>query len=132
MFCRRLQPLFLIGCLVLAGCGSDKPRYEVTGTVTFNGAPIETGSISFVPSDPAQPPDAGPIENGRYRVKASPGSKRVQVRASRPLPADRQDPKSEMGLLYEDYIPAQFNTASKLTAEVTAAGPNKFSFDLKP
>lgn len=117
-------------CLVL-GCGEKGPqRYEVSGTATFDGAPIEKGDISFEPTDKSQAPDGGVIENGKFKFAAQAGSKLVQIRASRPLPPERQD-NPEMGLLYEDYIPAQFNSSTTLKAEVTATGPNTFTFDLK-
>jgi hypothetical protein len=120
-----------LACLASAGCESEAPRYEVTGTVTFEGAPIEEGSISFVPEEKGLSPDAGRIEKGRYSIEVRPGRKQVQIRASRPLPPERQDPHSEMGPLYEDYIPAQYNSQTTLSAEVTADGKNEFSFDLK-
>jgi hypothetical protein len=47
-------PLTVALGMALAGCGEssepDRPEtYPVTGTVTFNGAPIEGASVTFVP-----------------------------------------------------------------------------------
>ncbi len=120
-----------LGASCICGCGGGGiPRYEVSGKVTFNGTPVENGEISFVPDKPGMAPDGGVIEKGEFRLTATEGKKTVQIRASRPIPGQRQG-NSDMGPLYEDYISAQFNRQSKLTAEVTAGGDNEFTFDLK-
>jgi hypothetical protein len=45
--------LFLAAAVALAGCGGDEKRYDVTGTVTFDGKPVPKGLIFFDP-DPAR------------------------------------------------------------------------------
>lgn len=133
MKCLQLHAGLLLGAMVclLGGCGESGPRrYDISGTASFDGVPIEKGEISFVPSDPSMPPEGGAIENGQFRFQALAGPKTVQIRGSRPLPPERQD-NPEMGLLYEDFIPATFNTSSTLQAEVTSSGGNTFTFDLK-
>lgn len=116
--------------LSLAGCGAPA-AYDISGTVTFEGVPIERGEISFVPTAPGQSPDGGPIEQGQFRLAVKPGDKIVQIRASRPLPAEKQD-NPTMGLLYEDYIPAEFNSASQLRATIGPGGQTQFTFHLQP
>ena len=53
-FKRRFAvPLLVLSALGLAGCsgssGDDLPREAVSGTVTLDGAPLPSGSISFSP-----------------------------------------------------------------------------------
>lgn len=115
--------------LLLAGCGGPV-TYDVSGTVTFDGVPVEKGEISFVPTEKGQSSDGGQIEQGRFRLSVKPGSKIVQIRASRPLPPEKQD-NPTMGLLYEDYIPAEFNSDSTLKEEIGPGGKTNFTFDLK-
>jgi hypothetical protein len=119
---RRATPcLFLV---VLLGCaGSEKPKYPVRGTVTFDGAPVEEGDILFLPGQ-----EGGRIEDGAFEFLATPGSKRVEIRASK-LDPKLKNPRGEPTPV--DYIPPKFNTQSTLKAEVTASGPNQFTFDLK-
>jgi hypothetical protein len=58
--------------MVLAGCGDDGPRrYDVSGTVAYNGQPLPAGQIFFDP-DAAKGHD-GPqgyalIKDGRYNT----------------------------------------------------------------
>ena len=51
---RFLAMLALPALLVMASCGTDDglgKRYPVSGTVTYNGKPLEKGEISFVSED---------------------------------------------------------------------------------
>lgn len=58
-------------CFNTFGCGGDSGprRYQVSGTVTFNGGPVPTGTVTFEP-DVAQgnrgPAGYADIVNGRY------------------------------------------------------------------
>jgi hypothetical protein len=67
----RAASVVLLGCAL--GCGSSGPaRYDVSGTVAFDGQPVPVGTITFVPA----PGNAGPggsagIEGGRYDTAAT-------------------------------------------------------------
>lgn len=117
--------LFLV---LLAGCGGgEEKRFTVTGNVSYAGKPVETGSISFVPSDPALSPDGAPIVNGAYSCAVRPGKMKVQITGSKRVkPKKKDDPNLE---LYEDYIPAKFNLESALEVEVSENMTK--DFDLK-
>jgi hypothetical protein len=70
-----LIAVVLIG---LAGCGGSGA--SVSGTVTYNGKPVESGHINFYPVDGQGSPVGGPIEGGKYTVKnVPPGKHRVNV-----------------------------------------------------
>ena len=118
----------LIGLAWLTtGCGTGPKTYWVQGTVTFDGQPVETGEIIFVPLDKDLGPDAGPITNGTFAFAVKAGKKRVEIRASREVPGKR----TSMGPVYEDYIPARYNSRSELPpVEVAPAGKNQWEFPL--
>jgi hypothetical protein len=59
---------------------------------------------------------------------ATPGSKRVEIRASRPV--GPIDPVMNAPGDYEEYVPRRYNKDSTLTAEVTTSGANTFDFAL--
>lgn len=117
----------VFGVCIFVGCGGSD-TLPVSGTVTFDGVAVGRGEISFVPTD-GTAVAGGVIENGQFAFEAKPGSKRVEIRASRPLPPERQS-NPEMGTLYEDYLPARFNRESTLAAEVTAEGERVYAFAL--
>ncbi len=79
----------LAACLLVApGCSDDGlgKRYQVTGTVTYNGKPLERGQVNFLSTTPEGRPASGDIEAGRYRLTtqtsgdgAMPGKYRVTI-----------------------------------------------------
>jgi hypothetical protein len=57
--------------LVMTSCSTDDgfgQRYPVSGTVNYNGKPLEKGEISFVPDDSKGVGATGVIENGSYSL----------------------------------------------------------------
>lgn len=62
--------LFVLVALAAAGCGSRGPtRYAVSGTVTFAGKPVPTGSVMFQPNLQVNPKGLqgmARIKDGRY------------------------------------------------------------------
>ena len=115
--------------LVSGGCGGEQGMQEVSGTVTYNGQPVDRGEIRLISLEAGESTDAGVIIAGRFSFLASGGTRRVEIRGSRPLPAVEQT-EPEMGLMYEDYIPAQFNTQSTLSAEIGEDDSHELRFDL--
>jgi hypothetical protein len=69
---RFLAVLIVPALLVLASCGTDDglgKRYPVSGTVKYNGNPLEKGEISFVSEDMSKNFGAtGTIANGLYTL----------------------------------------------------------------
>ena len=120
--------LFLLVCSLLLGCSGDG-KYPVTGTVTWNGEPIpadHNGHVTFMPVDASIAPDSGPIVDGVYSFRSTPGEKKVEILISRP----KGKVIESMGMAPEEmYIPEKYNELSELTVEVTA-GENQLPFDL--
>jgi hypothetical protein len=124
---RRHGIILLIGLVWLAtGCDQGPKMYPVRGTITFDGQPVEEGDIIFVPIDPNLNPDSGPIKNGHFAFAAKAGKKRVEIRASRVVPGKQ----SPMGPIHESYIPPEYNSRSRLEAEVVPGGTNQWDFPL--
>lgn len=133
------------GCAVLlafgilaCGCGgggTDGPeRVSVSGTVTFDGTPVEQGEIRFV-SEGEGSTDAASITNGSFTASVTPGSKRVEILASRLDPDNMVESGVNPGQMEPasvQYIPEQYNSASTLTANITSDGDNELpTFELK-
>jgi hypothetical protein len=126
---RFICQLCFVGFLLLAqSCDAVGPKkFKVTGTVTFDGQPVDSGEIIFVPEEKELAPDSGKIKKGSFTAQVTAGKKRVQIRASRLVPGM----SNPMGPVREDYIPARYNSQSELTAEVTPNGANHWNFPLK-
>lgn len=125
----------LVGLLVVAaGCGGSSnglDTYPVSGTVTFDGTPIEKGRITFRDASANGRAFSAEIDNGSYELESEAGTMTVTIIASRIIPGKfgteegTKDPAGEM------YIPKKYNDETTLKAEVTADGDNTFPFDLK-
>lgn len=138
---RSLGCVLLLGCFTAAmiGCGEAGPkRAAVTGTVKLDGAAVESGSITFIPTkDSKNPSAAGEIEGGEYNIPLdsgpAAGTYRVEIRWSRPtgkkIEMGSPSPPGTMVDEVKEAIPAKFNSASTLTKDVEA-GENTLDFDL--
>lgn len=136
IICRRSVPLLIV-MGVVAGCGrSDRlPTARVTGTVTLDGKPLQSGSVIFEPVDGRRLAKGsirsdGSFVLGTYRQGdgAVPGRHRVAVIAIGELPADsRRDPLNPPS--GPSLIPVFYSDSSKsgLTFEVKPDGPNVYN-----
>lgn len=139
----RFISLTLGVALMLAlacGCGS-KSRWQhaaVEGKVTLDGAPIERGSILFIPTGQTQGVATGAaIENGQYRIAAADGpvvgANRVEISASRKTGRKIQAAMSDPGKTMDETVeavPAQYNKKSTLQREIKPE-KNVLDFELR-
>jgi hypothetical protein len=68
----------LLAAPALSGCRQSTST--IRGKVTYEGAPVNRGQITFSPVDGHGVARSGPIESGKYTVdNVSPGKKTVQI-----------------------------------------------------
>lgn len=146
---------FLLFPLIAAvvGCQQgDKQAYaDVSGTVKYNGQPIEKGQITFALE--GRPPTAMDIVDGKFAGQAMVGSNKVSVSAKKKTAtppkmskaAETQikgymewKGKGEFGgppIDYDptmvEYIPPEWGQQSKQIRVVEAGAANNFDFDIK-
>lgn len=68
---KKYLALFTLAVLAIVGCGPAGPEMgDVTGTVTFKGKPLPTGTITFIPETDGLPNAFAEIqEDGTYVAK---------------------------------------------------------------
>lgn len=128
-----LAIVMIIGC---SGKDTGPDRATISGSVTFNGQPLEKGTIEFVPAGSTKGPSSGgAIENGKYKITEkgpTSGSHKVLIRATRQTGKMVDAGPQTGGAKVEEteqYIPPQYN--SKTTLEVNiVSGTNKHDFKL--
>jgi hypothetical protein len=74
---RSFTLIAAFGAVIMTSCSTDDgmgKRFPVSGTVTYNGKPLENGKISFVSEDPKGIGASGSIENGSYSLSTGGGN----------------------------------------------------------
>lgn len=128
-----IRSFYSLGLLtvLLAGCANAPRQYDVSGAVTFQGRPVADGQIVFEDEAPAQGKWPAPIQNGRYQLKATAGSKLVRISASE---ATGKMLEGGMGAQIperRELIPPQFNTQSQEKRTIEPKQPQTIDFELK-
>lgn len=137
---RRLWLLALVGVCLLGASGCAKKnttgRQRVSGKVTLQSAPLDSGSIQFMPAEPGgQFGGGGVIANGEYAIPEAQGLPvgRYKVLISSGQPdAEVQEGElpGESGPPAEDRIPPEYNVNSEKFVDVSTDKENVFNFDI--
>ena len=119
----RRNWLFMVAAVCftapLTGCGPSDGLVLLSGTVTFDGAPIPEGTIQFRALEGDQKAYASPIVDGKYEARVEPGPAIVEVRASRIVEGkfDESNPGEKVPV-GEMYIPEKYNSRTELKVTV--------------
>ncbi len=127
--------LVTVCCLALilagtGGCGEAGPKkYPVKGTVTLDKKPLANGTVYF------KTIETGAIEtfeilNGEFQGQALEGERRVEIVSY--ISKGEKDFDGMKSEVTVNVVPPKYNTDSRLTASVTATGPNEYAFELAP
>jgi len=125
-----------VGVAVLSGCGDKYDgRVGVTGSVTLEGAPLDTGTITFEPFDGRGSASGADITNGQYSIERKsglkPGKYRVMITSGDgKTPASEEEAGGPGGanIVSVDRIPPEYNERTQQEVEIKADGANKFDF----
>jgi hypothetical protein len=106
----------LLPILLALGCGNSG-RVSISGRVTLDGAPLPTGSITFIPEQGNRGPTAGAaIEDGEYFIDGAkgpmPGPHRIEIRATESTGRTVADPRMPGDRTEEtrNLIPARYSS----------------------
>jgi len=127
-----LLAILAVTLMLSAGCGSDGPeRAIVSGSVTFEGEPLEGGTIRFSPTGQTQTPSTGGyISDGRYEIATKGGvlvgTYIVQIEGFR-TGAGRSANEGgglfgvgSKGAASKQFLPVKYNRQSELRVEIIA------------
>jgi len=105
--------------------------------VTFEGAPVDGGSITFVPEGGQGKPGGAEIKDGKYVIEAekglAPGKYKVEI-SWRKKTGKQVDNKNDPGMPTDEVkqvIPIRYNTKTELTAVIKSGSNAGVNFDLK-
>lgn len=125
-----------LGLAACSGCGSGLTT--VQGSISFDGEPVQEGSIAFEPLDGRGPVAGGAIQNGKYNLRCDsavmPGTKKVRIigvrKTGRKIEVGPPAPPGMMVDEVEHYIPNIYGPESTLTCEFVSGKVNQHNFDL--
>jgi hypothetical protein len=137
----RYLILTLLLLPIVIGCGSNNPqgRVPVRGEVTFDGKPLEQGSILFSSVEGTTPMVAtgSPIKNGKFVLPAEKGlipdqTYSVQFRSVEAISDTQKKTDRLLGGIPQtrSILPRTYGVESKETVTATQKSPNVFQFDL--
>ena len=132
-----------IACLAIAlgavvGCGTKTDRLPITGKVTLDGVPLDSGSIRFSSKPGEKLQAAGAmIHNGAYEIPAEkgllPGVYIVQMSSpdlnAPPIMIGGEDGAPKFPVAPER-VPPEYGELSERTIALTADGESEFNFDM--
>jgi len=124
----------------LTGCGEEdtQGRMAISGIVTFEGKPLDRGTIEFTSVGEATAHTGTMIEDGSYDIPARQGLQpgkylvRISSVADDPNVAPEMPGMTGEGgvTVAQDRIPAEYNTESKQEVTIESDGPNEFDFNI--
>lgn len=116
--------------LAAVGCEMPAPPgVAVSGTITLEGSPLPDGQICFISPTEGRF-ETFVVKSGSFSGRAGLGTRRIEICAFRDS-APRADEHTPGLAPAINYLPEKYSTHSTLTADVTEAGPNVFTFNLK-
>ena len=128
---RMLSLIFISSCVFACGCGPESKMATVTGSVTIDGTPAETGSISFIPVDGMSSTSGASITNGKFTSEAPIGESKVEIRVPKVVGKKKlyDTPESPVQNIMAEVLPKKYNEATELrfTAQ---KGKNEKNFEL--
>ena len=130
--------LALVAAVLLCGCRGEEAGIRVFGEVTFQGKPLDQGSIEFSPAEGQGTISGGSITNGRYDLPADhrlkPGKYDVRISSTIAPPvrefAFEDAPPPETPVVAKQRISAEYNSRTTLKAELKESGENKFDYKI--
>ena len=120
----------LLFTALAVGC-SDSTIGIVSGTVTIDGEPAETGAVTFVPVDGKTGPAGTKIVDGAFEATLPVGPAKVQIRVPKIVGQTKiyNTPDSPIQDVMAESLPAKYNDETELIYDVPP-GKSQHDFDL--
>jgi hypothetical protein len=132
----RAVSLGVFGFAVLALLGCDGVRMaDISGSVKYDGQPVDDGAIQFAPADGQGPSAGGTIKAGQYNAKVPIGNMKVTISWPKGTGVKKKlyesDPKSAIIEMKSESLPEKYTsqTATELSFEVKS-GSNRKDWEL--
>ena len=86
--------------LTISGCGGvNDGRVPISGSVTFDGKPLDGGTIAFIGGGGGSLATASTNKEGKFRMQVALGMNKVTISKDDPASAIQTAPKSDADML---------------------------------
>lgn len=131
--------LILVTLVSICGCGpagvTNRKTIPIKGMITFNGEPIEDGTILLEPKDGKGASASAKINDGRYETRIEPGIKTVRINYPKVMGQQIVYPGSPDSPVIDkivEQIPDKYNSRTRLEKDLTeVTGDVDFKLDSK-
>jgi hypothetical protein len=122
---RDVRVVGLLLALTLGGCGQSMAT--ISGKVTVDGAPLEKGTIAYVPAEGTGAPATVEVVNGAYQAQMTPGKKLIQISAPKVIGKRKEynGPNAPEVEISEESLPEKYNSKSELTFDAKGGANTK-------
>ena len=117
--------------MAFLGCSDGKS--SVTGSVTLDGQPVPSGSITFIKQGGELVREGAVIQGGSFRAALPPGTYKLELNGQKVVGKRKQkafDGTDEEVELTDEAFPPRYNTKSELVEEIKP-GAKVIKLDLK-
>ena len=134
----RRALIVVAAAALAAGCTNDPlGRHAISGTVNVDGVPLQSGHISFHPTEGQATSGGAVVSAGKYSVPREGGlvvgKYRVAIHAPAPGTGGQgraTGPPGEAVPAPNELLPPEWNTASSHDIEIKPQGPFFFPFEV--
>jgi hypothetical protein len=126
-----LPILASLGLAAVVGCGNGKG--SVSGTVTIDGKPVASGSVTFVKQGGELAREGAVIRDGSFQAVVPPGKYKLELNGQKVISKRKQkafDGTDEEVEITEELFPERYNSKTELTEEIKP-GANTIKLELK-
>jgi len=139
---RYLMPTSMVVLFVLmaslAGCSDARDphgRHALSGAVTFQGKPLDQGSIRFQALEDNGLSAGALIQNGKYQIPREqglpPGTYKVNVSSLEPTPPLTGAPGENPAPPAKERLPEEYNLKTRQKVVIKDGQESRFDFDIK-
>lgn len=121
----------VVALCCLAGCSSSPREVLVSGTVTYQNQPIESGEIIFADAAGSAPSAYARVTGGKYEIRTLPGAKQVRITATKETGKILEGAMGAKVPERIDLLPAQYNSSTTLTCTVSPGTNPPVDFKLE-
>lgn len=127
-----LSSLLASALCTSSGCGPAGPEFiPISGVVTFEGAPVEEGTILFLHTETQDSRQAELQPGGKYELEVLAGAHKIAIEPIMVETQNNSNTPPSTDYKKVDNIPGRYRSTDNSGLTATVTEPAEFPFDMK-